>query len=370
MTMSIVFPYPFSKFTMKKEGAYYRYFTEEEFAADEYFQQWVLLPDDETEGYWKWYAQNHPGQQIAINNAFKLVQHLAETGFHIPFLLQNEKQALRDTIFQQISLPHQAVVSALPHKKIKWWIVAAAAIASLIGVRAFLPFHTPEQIAALAMASHTTGLRQVKEIMLPDSSVVVLNGNSSLRYNSDFATAPVREIFLQGNAFFRVKRTATLTPFIVHANQLKIYVTGTEFNVNARTKATDVVLTSGKVNVTLEKDKRKTVYMQAGYKLNVDTLSNELITARTDTSLYTAAWKMGEWHFEQTTLATVARLIKEYYGMDMVFTTQTQRHLMITAVVSVNDFSTLIQVLEKTLNISIQTKNQQLIIINPQSKQL
>ena len=74
---------------MKQEGAYYRDFTEEEFAADEYFQQWVLLPDDETELYWKSYAQNHPEQQIALNNAFKIVQHLAETGFHIPFLSQN-----------------------------------------------------------------------------------------------------------------------------------------------------------------------------------------------------------------------------------------------------------------------------------------
>ena len=356
---------------MKPDGTYYRDFTEEEFAADEYFQQWVLLPDVETELYWKWYTQNHPAQQIAINNAFKLVQHLAETGFHVPFLLKTEKQALRDAIFKQISLPHQAVAAVLPRKKTKGWTLAAAVVVALIIAGIFwVPFPTPEQTATLTVASHTTGLRQVKEIVLPDSSVVVLNGNSSLRYNNDFATASVREIFLAGNAYFRVKKTTTLTPFIVHANQLKIYVTGTEFNVNARTKATDVVLTSGKVNVTLEKDKRKTVYMQAGYTLNVDTLSNELITARADTSLYTAAWKMGEWHFEETTLATVARLIKEYYGMEMVFTSEAQQRLMITAVVSVNDFSTLIQVIEKTLNISIQTQNQQLIIINPQSKQL
>lgn len=355
---------------MKQEGAYYRGFTEEEFAADEYFQQWVLLPDDETELYWKLYAKNHPEQQVAINNAFKLVQHLAETGFHIPFLSQSEKQTLRDNIFQQISLPHKTIVTTLPGKKTKWWILAAAAMVALVAVSIFFPFHIPEQTAAGGITSHKTSLREVKEIMLPDSSVVVLNGNSSLHYNNDFATASVREIFLAGNAYFRVKKTTTLTPFIVHANQLKIYVTGTEFNVNARTKATDVVLTSGKVNVTLEKDKRKTVYMQAGYTLNVDTLSNELVTAKADTGLYTAAWKMGEWHFAETTLETVARLIKEYYGMEMVFTAEAQKQLMITAVVSVNDFSTLIQVIEKTLNIRIQTQNQQLIIINPQSKQL
>ena len=124
---------------MKQEGAYYRGFTEEEFAADEYFQQWVLLPDDETELYWKSYAQNHPEQQIAIANAFKLVQHLADTGFHIPFLSQSEKQTLRDNIFHQIGLPHKTIVTPLRGKKTKWWILAAAAIIAFVAISIFFP---------------------------------------------------------------------------------------------------------------------------------------------------------------------------------------------------------------------------------------
>lgn len=350
---------------MKEDSAYYSNFTEEEFAADEYFQQWVLLPDEETEQYWISFTQNNPKQQIAINNANKLVRHLTETGFHLPFLSAAEKQNLKDNIFEQISKPHViSPVKHFPGSSRKWWLLAAAALVMIFAFR-FLSPNTPA-----ILASETTQIRQVKKILLPDSSVVILNGNSSLHYNSNFATASVREVFLEGNAYFHVKQTASLTPFIVHANQLKIYVTGTEFNVNARTNATNVMLTSGKVNVTLEKDTRKTVYMQAGYSLNVDTISNELITAKTNTELYTAAWNQGEWHFEETTLAVVARLIKEYYGMEMIFTSPTQQNLMITAVVSVSDFATLIQVIEKTLNISIQTQNQQLIIINPQSKQL
>ncbi|HRQ17202.1 FecR domain-containing protein [Agriterribacter sp.] len=356
---------------MRQDSVYYSHFTEEEFAADEYFQQWVLLPDEETQQYWTFYAQQHPQQQIAINNAAKLVQHLAQTGFHIPFLSPNEKQQLRNNIFEQISKP--PVITSLkrsPATSGKWWLLAAAILAVIFAFPFLYPFNTHSAAGIVSMASETTQIRQVKKILLPDSSIIILNGNSSVRYNSNLATAAAREVFLEGNAYFHVKQTASLTPFIVHANQLKIYVTGTEFNVNARSKATDVVLTSGRVNVTLEKGRGKTVYMQAGYVLNVDTVSNELITAKTNTALYTAAWNRGEWHFEETTLATVARLIKEYYGMEMVFTNEAQRRLMITGVVSVNDFSTLIQVIEKTLNISIQTQNQQLIIINPQSKQL
>lgn len=356
---------------MKRDSTYYRDFSEEEFAADEHFQHWVLMPDEETERYWTAFVQHYPEQQIAISNAAKLVQHLAETGFHIPFLSPAEKQDMRDNIFEQISRPPViGSLRRLPGKSNKWWIPAAATLITIFTFRFFYPFNTHSTTGAAGTTSEATQIRQVKKILLPDSSVVILNGNSSMRYNSDFATASVREIFLEGNAYFHVKQTSSLTPFIVYANQLKIYVTGTEFNVNARSKATDVVLTRGRINVTLEKDRRKTVYMQAGYTLNVDTLNDELITSRTNTTLYTEAWNKGEWHFEETTLAVVGRLIKEYYGMEMVFTDQAQRNLMITAVVSVSDFTTLIQVIEKTLNISIQIQNQQLTIINPQSKQL
>ncbi|HEX5025185.1 MAG TPA: FecR domain-containing protein [Agriterribacter sp.] len=357
---------------MKRDWAYYKDFTEEEFAADEYFQQWVLLPDAQSDLFWKSLVQNNPEQRIAISNASKMVQHLVQTGFHIPFLSAKEKQAMKSQIFKQIELPSNNEVAPLKKIQNKKWKgrgLAAAAITALFMMRFFFPGVTKTQ-GTPAMTSEQTEIKQIKEIMLPDSSLVILNGNSSIRYNSDFATSSKREVVLQGNAYFHVKQTPSLTPFIVHANQLNIQVTGTEFNVNARTKATDVVLTKGKVNVSLQKDQTHAVFMEAGYKLNVDTLNNELITTKTNTDLYTAAWKQREWHFEETRLATVAQLLKEYYGMDVVFTEDSQRDLMITAVVSVNDFQTLINVIERTLNIDIQITNQQLIIINPQSKQL
>ena len=49
--------------------------------------------------------------------------------------------------------------------------------------------------------------------------------------------------------------------------------------------------------------------------------------------------------------------------METVFTNSAQQKLMITAIVSVNDFSTLINVIAKTLNIKIkEEENNQLII--------
>ncbi len=354
---------------MSRDHKYYADFTEEEFAADEYFQQWVLVPNEQICLFWKTYLIQYPEQETAVNNAFRLVQHLVHTGFHIPFLSPDEKVAMKNAIFAHIEEAHEdAVIWQSIDGNRKWWLLAASVLVLILGFRFFSV--SSDATPQTTTLSETTEIKQIRKIFLPDSSLVILNGNSTLEYNSDFSTSDVREVFLEGNAYFQVRRTSSNTPFIVHARQLKIYVTGTEFNVNAHSNASDVVLTEGHINVTLEKDKRKTVYLESGYSLHVDTSNNELLTSKTDIELYTAAWKQGEWHFTETTLETIARLIKEYYGMETVFTASDQRKLMITAVVSVKDLSTLIQVIERTLNLSIQTQNQHLIIINPQSKQL
>ena len=122
------------------------------------------------------------------------------------------------------------------------------------------------------------------------------------------------------------------------------------------------MLASGKVNVTLKRDKTKSASIVAGQMVQLDTLHHTLVTNNANIELYTSAWQGKEWHFEETTLKTVADFIKEYYGMDVVFEKEELKQLTITAVVSVNDFSTLVSILEKTLNIHIHTKNQQLII--------
>lgn len=332
-------------------------FTEEEFAADEYFQQWVLIPDDENEAFWKSFIEQYPAQRIPINNARKLVVHLADTGFHVPNLSAEEKQSLREGIFEKLDIPPAPELPAepgiqpiAPNKKMRLWI--AAAVVGLL-VAAFFFLSKPAQPAAPLLAEQKTSARQVKEILLPDSSIIILNGNSSIKYHTPFNSSAVREIFLEGNAYFKIRQTAALKPFIVHANQLNVHVTGTEFNVNAHSKATDIVLTSGLVNVTMANDSMHQTRLSPGERLKLDTIQHRLITEKTDIQLYTAAWKQGEWHFEETTLETVASLIEQFYGTEVVFKNNDHKNLMITAVVSVKDLSTLVKVIEKTLNITV-----------------
>lgn len=339
-------------------------FTEEQFAANEYFQQWVLIPDEENEAFWQGFINNYPNQKVAVANARKLVEHLVETGFHMPNLTPQEKQDLKYDIFSKIQPAEDDNEESRHIKKSpkKTWLAAAAFI-GFAALSAVILSRTGKTFPA-AYHVHTTAPKQVKEILLPDSSLVVLNGNSSIQYAPGFSTTAQREVILTGNAYFRIRKSDKGAPFIVHANQINIQVTGTEFNVDARSAATDVVLTKGNINISLAKDagNNHKTHLKAGEKFRLDTLKREYITEKTNTELYTAAWENGEWHFDGTTLEQVGNLITQFYGTKVLFKNKNAQSLMITAVVSVKDLSTLVHVIEKTLNLAIEETPDQIVI--------
>lgn len=339
-------------------------FTEEELAADEYFQQWVLLPDEESNIFFATFIINFPNEEKKIKEAKRLIKELSNKNAHIPDLRVREKDFLKSIIYRELGFADPVEIPSRKAGVNRWgWVsIAIASLVFIVLIRVFLPNQGKGNELLSTMIEVSAEPTKIKEIILPDSSTVILNGGSSISFSNNFSKLAIREVILKGNAFFNVKKKLADTAFIVHANELDIYVTGTAFNVNAHTKQTDVVLTSGKVNVTVKGDKTKTTNIIAGQMVKLDTLKQTLVTNNVNVEQYTAAWQNKEWHFQETTLASVADFIKEYYGVDVVFKDEQAKKMTITAVISANDFQTLVNILEKTLNIIIQMKNQQLII--------
>lgn len=341
-------------------------FTEEQFAQDAFFQQWVLKPDSENQEFWQIFLKKYPHQKDTVYRAWGKVWLTKALEPEVDGLSINEKEDLKESIFLKLDIdPNNDTESkAVVKINLRKVLYVAALFCGFAGIAAIIwNINIQEADKQIASIVRTTSPKHVETITLPDSSVVILNGGSSIKYNPDMASQLQREVFVTGNAYFNVKENKE-QPFIVHANQIRIEVTGTEFNVDARTRATDVVLTEGNINISLPEKTAlsEKTFLNAGEKFRLDTLRNTYITEKVNTELYTAAWKKHEWQFQETTLETVGNFIKEYYGVDVFFSNSHLKDLTITAVISVNDFQTLINILEKTLNINIQVKSQQLII--------
>lgn len=89
---------------------------------------------------------------------------------------------------------------------------------------------------------------EVKQIMLPDSSEVVLYPSSTLTYNR---VKTGRQVELQGKAFFKVKKMNGL-PFSVDTRTIQVEVLGTSFLVDVDEENNGgVFVRNGKVKVSM-----------------------------------------------------------------------------------------------------------------------
>ena len=128
----------------------------------------------------------------------------------------------------------------------KWQInkvMLRYAAAILIIILPFLYFsdilNTTKQPILLKEYVVQKGKRQ--SIILSDGTKITLDAGSSLKYPAEFKN-DVREIFLEGEAFFEVTSNPE-KPFIVNAGKGEIKVLGTKFNVRNWKETGKVILT-------------------------------------------------------------------------------------------------------------------------------
>lgn len=155
-----------------------------------------------------------------------------------------------------------------------------------------------------------------KKLLLPDSSTVWLNTGTEVRYANTFS-GKTREIFLNGEAFFEVKRDES-KPFIVHAGSLTTQVLGTSFNIRAYPKRSDIEVTvsSGKVSVSdstgvigkLVRDQ------QISYQKSTGRFTSQLVNSHNR-----SLWKEAELIFETKNFGEVAEILERRYHVQIQF---------------------------------------------------
>jgi len=111
-----------------------------------------------------------------------------------------------------------------------------------------------------------------QEIILPDSSHVMVEPYSSLTYDRDFLAG--RTVTLEGEAFFSVEADRS-NVFSVNADELVVRVYGTDFRVNSRTGIVDydVSLYKGKMGVVVDGREHELDY---GYQMEVNRETHEV----------------------------------------------------------------------------------------------
>lgn len=158
-----------------------------------------------------------------------------------------------------------------------------------------------------------TGQGEVKQIILPDSTVVWLNANSRLSYHPSFTTR--RSLQLSGEALFDV-RADDKHPFaVLTGDSVLTTVLGTSFTINSYATAafTGITVLEGKVKVS----KSQVVLGVLGRQQMISYNRQAAIATRSVNShaADAASWIKGIWEYDPMHVQDLAWLLQNQYGI-------------------------------------------------------
>ena len=150
---------------------------------------------------------------------------------------------------------------------------------------------------------------------LPDGTVVWVNSESSLRFPEKF-TSNRREVFLEGEAYFEVKKDAN-RPFYVHTEVGKVRVLGTAFNVCAYSndRFWQTTLVEGSVMINQEE---KEVLLKPNEQYQIDVRTGKAGLREVLPELYTS-WRDGQFYFKAYTFEELVEKLERWYDFKMFY---------------------------------------------------
>ena len=156
-------------------------------------------------------------------------------------------------------------------------------------------------------------------VTFSDGTQVTLNSASSVQFPRAFHGSE-REVYLDGEAYFEVAYNPD-KPFIVHSQDARVEVLGTEFNVRGWSDdpAVEVVVRGGKVSVqssVRQMDERSEVILTEGLKTELERGQNPLEPQRVD-PVHHLLWTSGGMHFDNEPFYRVVRDLERRFNVDI-----------------------------------------------------
>jgi transmembrane sensor len=344
----------------------YTRFTTNDFIADEYFLQWARFPDADSNAFWKDWITAHPEKKEIVHAALQFI-HALRFQTQEPTPQQIGQSLLKNlsaiAVQETDSTGSIRITPRISKRPWRYWPVAAATV--LIVLIAWVYFNKMPVTMQLV-----TGDNEIKTIVLPDGSMLTLNANSSITYDTDLASALKREVWLKGEAFFEVKHIESEKEqprrFVVHSDALNVEVLGTSFNVKNRESVTNVTLNTGAIRIDLKDAPGTPIFLQPGDFVQYSGKEKKVLRKKVKTELY-SVWKDSMIVLKKMPLKDVAQMIEDAYGYHIRITDTAIANNNISGSLRLNDEAAALKALSEALDIDIIRQGQELII-QPKNK--
>ena len=322
----------------------------DDFLLDLDFQQWAQGQENP---FWDKFSEDHPQKRDDIEEARQLIRRLNPQEKPLPSAYTKAQLA---GVYATIEKRKQ------PQKRrslfqTNYFRFAASVVILLAAAVAFYFYQSNSHQV------FQTAYQETQTLQLEDGTKVTLNASSRLRVAPDLQNQPVREVWLEGEAFFNVSKSSNpdgFRQFIVHTSMLDVEVLGTVFNVKSRSDNTQVLLEEGSVKVA-QPITQEQLLMIPGEVVEIHS-TDQKIRKRVIEETKPLAWRENTFDFNNASLEIVARQIQDYYGKEVRFSNPAIADYQFTARVSRDDLDLLLSLITGAFSVRITEQDDTLTI--------
>jgi len=316
----------------------------EDILSQEAFLCWYFKDDAIKAREWEAWMNANPSKRYLVDEAVAFLKALPS----------DEQSLSHETVEIKLAALHTKLHPAKNSRTIKMrrlgWMAAAASVLLIISFFVFNRYNVPQTHLSAPFAQTSTDV-------LPDGSVVILNANSNIHFAKNWDNTADREVWLEGEAFFKVTKTSDKKRFIVHSGEFDVLVTGTQFNVTNRKEHQSVYLAEGSV---ILKDKTGTeLKMVPGDYTAITNGIAQPAPARPDQIL---AWKDNKISFSNTPLTQVITQIADHYGVSIEISGPELKDKSLTGIMPNNNLDDLLKAIQLAIDVRVTKMGDKIIL--------
>ena len=283
------------------------------------------ITEDEMRTLNRWLSESHENKQLFY--ALKNVYALRKGG------LFPEKEEMKQSWMRlHKKMKATGTVWHIPPQKIRKFYIGLLRYAAVgllfvlltLGIQYLVQTDKPVEYVELNVESTPS----MSRLQLPDGTKVVLNASTKFTFPDRFE-GNVREVFLDGEAFFEVTNNKEV-PFVVRTDRQRITVLGTVFNVMDYSSDDYAVTTLVSGSVTIQphsetEEPGKVHLLKPNQQAFFNKTSSEIVLSNVKVDL-TRMWVNKIYHFYDEPIFRIMQRLEKFYGVRIIITDETLKN--------------------------------------------
>jgi ferric-dicitrate binding protein FerR (iron transport regulator) len=331
----------------------------EDIVIDPTFRAWILNDDEHAKQRWLAYLNKYPEKKEMVDAARQILTEMVDLKYKMSDqTLEQSWETIASNLDTYTDNDNQQGEESRRYSIPNYWYAIAATFVGILVVTSLWLF-----LDQAPLQTYQTAYGETKEILLPDSSIVVLNANSTLQFDKH-SFLQQRDVQIDGEAYFDIKKLRDKTAnveFEVFTGNVAVVVLGTKFNVNTRRQNTSVVLEEGKVKLEMPGLNEHELYMEPGQMVTYEHNEMKLKKSIVKPEIH-LAWKENKLIFEDTPVQEIIQQLEDNYGINIELQNDQVAKKRYTGTFHDPDPKIILLSLKALFNLKEETKHDQIIL--------